>query len=413
MKGKKRYTHKGTLLRRNEIEKLDRYGNFRYEFRYKDYAEQRRSITSPTLEGLREKEEELNKRLYTGLSLGVSSLTFDKCYARWLSLKSSYLKPTTLSVYDYTYNRFIKDVYGSKRIELIKKSELKLFYSDLYKKGYKVGFLEAINKILQGVFEMLVEDEYLLTNPAQGALKELKKRNPRKTGVKNSLTVEQEDLLINFLNSYHKYSFVKYPILFLFFSGTRFSEMAGLTWNDIEFDDGELNVGWIHINRRLTTYTVRGKGNFISLDTPKTVNSVRDIPLLKNLEELLIEYKQLCEAAEYKCNETVDGVSEFIFFNERTKKAMRTNALNKILKKIVKEANKEQEEKGSKIRLPENLSTHFGRHTYATRANEHNVNVRVTSLLLGHSKTDSSLTLDTYIDVKKSFLISEANKVYN
>ena len=68
--------------------------------------------------------------------------------------------------------------------------------------------------------------------------------------------------------------------------------------------------------------------------------------------------------------------------------------LNKALRRIIRECNEEQLEKGIKNPgLLPNFSCHSLRHTFMTRLVEAGVNIKVIQELCGHSRSDVTLDI--------------------
>jgi integrase len=96
---------------------------------------------------------------------------------------------------------------------------------------------------------------------------------------------------------------------------------------------------------------------------------------------------------------TVDGYTDFIFIN-RFGNVQHQGTLNKALRRIIRDCNEYQLEKGGKnpVLLPK-FSCHSLRHTFTTRLVEADVNIKVVQNVLGHA--DFKTTMDIYTDVTK------------
>ena len=128
---------------------------------------------------------------------------------------------------------------------------------------------------------------------------------------------------------------------------------------------------------------------------PKTEAGKRTIPMLEEVKEALLMEKAYQEYNKIKCVDTIDGVSEFIFLN-RMGKVQHQGTLNKALRRIIRDCNEMQLDKGEKVLLPA-FSCHSLRHTYTTRLVEAGVNLKVVQSVLGHA--DFSTTMDIYTTV--------------
>lgn len=127
------------------------------------------------------------------------------------------------------------------------------------------------------------------------------------------------------------------------------------------------------------------------------------------VKEAFIREKEYQELNGIKCNVSVDGYTDFIFVN-RFGNCQHQGTLNKALKRIIRDCNEKQLEKGEKdpVMLP-NFSCHSLRHTFITRLIEAGVNPKVVQELAGHTRVD--ITLDVYATVSEEFKKREFDAV--
>lgn len=111
---------RGRALVKGEIQRKDG----RYQYTYKDPLGQRRWVYAHNLAELRKKEDELKRAQLDGLDLYVQGrATLNDLFDRYISLKTD-LRPTTLQGYLYTWDHFVKDTFGMRRINTIKFSDV-------------------------------------------------------------------------------------------------------------------------------------------------------------------------------------------------------------------------------------------------------------------------------------------------
>lgn len=77
------------------------------------------------------------------------------------------------------------------------------------------------------------------------------------------------------------------PVIFGGFYGLRRSEIVGLRWSAIDFDN---NV--FYVNRTVTTPNIDGKKTIVAKDRAKTKSSLRALPLNEDLKDRLIEIRK-------------------------------------------------------------------------------------------------------------------------
>ena len=162
---------KGRVLRKGEhYRKTDG----RYSYIYTDPLGKKRTIYAKSLVTLRQKEDELVRDQMDGLNVYVAgsadvNFLFDR----------------------YTWDHFIRDTFGKKKIKDVKYSDVLFFYTDLItNKGLQVNTLESINTVLRPTFELAVRDDIIRRNPVNGAYAEVKKRNGGARKSRRALTVQ-------------------------------------------------------------------------------------------------------------------------------------------------------------------------------------------------------------------------------
>lgn len=91
------------------------------------------------------------------------------------------------------------------------------------------------------------------------------------------------------------------PVIFGGFYGLRRSEIVGLRWSAIDFDN---NV--FYVNHTVTTPNIDGKKTIIAKDRAKTKSSLRALPLNTDLKDRLLEIKKQQEMYQKKFKRSYD-----------------------------------------------------------------------------------------------------------
>ena len=150
-------------------------------------------------------------------------------------------------------------------------------------------------------------------------------------------------------------------ILLCLFTGLRVGELCGMTWGDIDFENGTLFV-----KRTVQRINMRGSSKVI-IGSPKSKTSIRTVPIPAFLMDFLSQQKK-------------DGK---LFLLSGTAKPVEPRTIQYRFKAVLK---------ACQLR---SVPFHLLRHTYATICIANGFDPKTLSELLGHA--DASITLNRYV----------------
>lgn len=377
-------------------------------YRYTDANGKRHSIYAKTLAELRIQERqivrdknELDQYVTTGASV---NFVFD----RYVSMKTN-LKQNTRSNYMYIYDKFIRDGFGKRNINEIKYSDVKQLYVSLLNDGLQVNTLDNIHTVLHPTFQLAVRDNVIRSNPSDGVMAELKKAGGKNKGVRHALTIEQQRAFLKYTANSPVYCHWLPAFTFLFGTGCRIGEAVGIRWEDVDFEKKEISI-----NHALEYMLDEDRKASWHVSTPKTAAGVRIIPLLKKVEEALIEEKENQEMTGIHNTDVIDGMNGFMFAN-RFGKLLLPSSVNRAITRISDAYNAEEtvnaaREKREPVLIP-HFSAHHIRHTFATRLCEHESNLKVIQSIMGHA--DIATTMNIYAEATKDRNVKTAEAINN
>ena len=365
--------------------------NGSYEFRWRDRHGDRHSVYAKNLQELREKELKIRRDFYDGVNYDTS-LTVNDIYYRWKGVKRG-LKANTFQNYKYMYELFVEESFGQRKLNTIKKSDVRAFYNYLMEnRGIKLATVDNIHTVLHQVFDLAVEDEYLRNNPSDNALKELKRAHRGDSKKRRALTIQQQELFENFLRTHPKFE-RWFPIFsVMLWTGMRVGEITGLRWCDIDLDNNTISV-----NHTLVYFDKGGTHRCsFGINTPKTEAGCRVIPMLPRVREAILKEKEYQDLEGVKCNAVIDGYTDFVFLN-RFGMTHNQSTLNRALDRIIRDCNFEALDRNDEepVLLP-NFSNHHLRHTFATRLVDARVTPKAMMDIMGHS--DIQTTMNIYAE---------------
>ena len=377
-----------------------------YEYRYTDKSGKRHSVYANSLEELDEKKENIS--LNTIYNIKPNSYRLNDVYELWKDHKTG-VKDNTKQNWCYMYDRYAKKDVGMVRIKDLKFIDLQDFYTRLLEQNsLSVSTVDNVHTVIHSVLEYAIRNDWLRSNPAREAFKDIKKQYKKSTK-RVALTSKQQETFVNFLATNEKYRRWWSIFVFMLETGLRVGEVIGLTPEDIENDI-------VSVNHTLIFYSkyVGSRKCVYEIHTPKTIKSVRDVPLsqlAKNALQFEADYQKKfgieCKS-HFRGKKVENGVEverdfgDFLFLN-RFGEVLNQGVLNKALKRIISECNAEMERTkhcSETDKLPV-FTCHNLRHTYITRLCEKGINPRVIMELAGHSTMD--ITMQIYTTIDKDF----------
>lgn len=333
-----------------------------------------------------------------------SSYVVNYTIKQWLNIwYNSYVinnvKVSTRVSYEGIIKNHLVPHIGNIKLINLRKVQIEEMYNKLLintdsKKGLAISTIENIHLVLHKALQEALEREYIIKNPASIAkVPTLKSQNVKKEEIKIYSKAEQSKL-IEVAKQDNIYGIV---VIFALYTGMRKGEILGLQWNDIDF-----NKKTIRINkqlRRVKNYDdYDNKKTILGLEyNTKTENSTRVVPMLNILEKHLKQHLQMqmyykkLFGANYNNNNMVFCKEDGSFLDPDT-----------VLAKYQKLAEKANIKK---------CTFHALRHTFATRALESKMPVKVLSSILGHSKVE--FTLEVYTHVLDELKTNEMDNLEN
>ena len=375
----KRRDSKNRILRSGESQRKDG----RYAYKYTDTFGKPQFVYAWKLvpmdktpkgkredKSLREKVKEIQKDLDYRIDPVGKKMTVCQLYEKHIRNHANVRHGT--KQWRKQLMRIIKeDTIGACSIENVKMSDAKEWALRMKEKGYSFITISNHKRSLKAAFYTTIQDD-CIKNPFDFHINTVIEDD---TEPKIPLSPMQEESLISFAKSDKVYYKYYDELIILLGTGLRISEFCGLTDSDIDFENRTINV-----NHQLQ---YSGKKSY-RIETPKTENGIRKIPM----SDRVLEALQRVVQNQRKSDFTVDGYTGFLFL---TRNGTPQNYINYdiMLRKLVEEYNKKHEEV-----LPVVTTPHTLRHTFCTNMANTGMNPKALQYLIGHANI--TMTLNYY-----------------
>ncbi|MDO4334079.1 MAG: tyrosine-type recombinase/integrase [Eubacteriales bacterium] len=389
MAAKKRTDNKGRILRTGEMQRAE---DNRYLYRYVDLSGKKRTVYALTLGELREREKQINRDLQDGIDTSKEDMTLNELFRLYMDTKTDLRESTRCNYIAAWKNAVESSILGNMKIAQIKQIHVRAFYADLAKRGMAANTIKYYHGLIFPALELAVDSDIIRKNPAKGCKKGVGGTKRERT----SMTIAEQERMMTFVKNSTRYS-VYYPmIVFALSTGLRVGELAGLRWADVDMKE---NV--IHVRQQLI-YRNLGDGCQFHIQDLKTEAGRRDIPLTASARKSLIRQKEITLLlGKSSKRKEVDGISDFVFTNTQGT-PYAANAVNFILKNIVKSYNRLEEIKAAKehreAELLPHISAHILRHTACTRLAESGLEPKVLQYIMGHANLAVTMDIYTHLD---------------
>ncbi|MFV5696917.1 tyrosine-type recombinase/integrase [Flavobacterium sp. ZT3R17] len=274
----------------------------------------------------------------------------------WKTDKKQYVKKSSFSAYVLLTENHLLPIFGNQYT--IEEAEVQQFVFQKIEQGLSHKTIKDILIVLKMVLKFGAKNKWL-----EYQAFDIQFPTEREKHDIEVLSRTNQKKVMNYIQEH--FTFRNLGIFICLSAGIRIGEVCALTWENIDTDRGIISVK--RTIQRIYVIEENIRKTEVILDTPKTKNSIRDIPMSRDLLRMLKPIKKIVNN------------SFFVLTNDEKPTEPRT--YRSYYKNLMRE-----------LGMPE-LKFHGLRHSFATRCIESKCDYKTVSVLLGHSNISTTLNL--------------------
>ena len=289
---------------------------------------------------------------------------------KWLKMISASVEPTTLNGYKGVINGRMTDYFQNKKITLqnIKPKHIQEFYQYLLDEGLSGNTVKHYHANIRKALQYAMKTDIILSNPADKVdLPKIEEYKPK------FYTSDEVKILLNEVIG----TKLEIPVMIDCFYGFRRSEVIGLKWSAIDFENDTITI-----DHTIT----QSNGKLIIRDKTKTKSSKRTLPLEPIVKSFLIELKEKQEKNKELCGDSYNkDYLEYICV-DNCGNIIRPDYVTETFLKLLKRKN---------LKI---IRFHDLRHTCASILLKNGANMKEIQAWLGHSNYNTTANLYAHLD---------------
>lgn len=280
---------------------------------------------------------------------------FEVVTEEWLKYKKNTVKKSTYYNYSYSVAKYLYPSFAGKNITKIK--NYNNFIEELSDTLSPKTVRDIVTK-LKEIINFYEEEHNTKLNIKKMSLPKMYKKEIQILSNKEKQKLEKYCIEQNSLKSL--------GILICLNTGLRVGEVCALRWENVDFETRR-----IHVEKTIERiYSKEENKTIVIIDTPKSITSVRTIPINSKLYNILKQIRGKSKKTDFVLTGSSEHYVEPRNYQYHFKEILKRNKVKK-------------------------YKFHTLRHTFATNCIEAGMDIKSLSEILGHA--DVSITLNIYV----------------
>ena len=296
-------------------------------------------------------------------------MNFKTVSSLWIKDKRQYVRQSTAAAYSFILNRYLLPNFGDK--ESLTEEDAQLVVLNAFERGLSRNYIKGMINVLRMVLRYGTKIGFD-ADPQM----ELHLQKEVQSHRVMAFSAKDQNVLMNYLRA----NFVRKNIgiyMGLAF-GLRIGEVCALKWQDMDFEHGLISIR--STVQRICLDDNAGRRTGIVVGLPKSLSSIREIPMTREFAQLLRPLVNNTEPDCYVLSGTTSPIEPRVYRNHY-KTLLRT------------------------LGLPD-VRFHGLRHSFATRCIDGRCDYKTVSSILGHTSINTTLNMYVHpnVDQKRECL---------
>ncbi|WP_270657566.1 tyrosine-type recombinase/integrase [Eubacterium callanderi] len=235
-----------------------------------------------------------------------TEMLFGDYLRKWLEYRKSAIAITTYHSYKTRIERKIAPYFDERKMKLgsLKAAHAQEFYIHLENEKLKPCTIKCYHELMNTALNYAVRSELILANPLRLVYRPAVRKSIEPHSCYNELELEK-------LFKVSEGTLLEIPILLGAFYGLRRSEIIGLKWSAVDFENNLINI-----NHTIVPVYSESSYIYVKENRTKTISSRRTLPLIDPVKGKLIKLKAIQLNNRLVCGNAYEDTEGYICVNE-------------------------------------------------------------------------------------------------